>query len=231
MEVWMKENRLKARIEGVPDTIAEIGEQLAWLGSALRSSTLEIGVSFCTPRIDHIENIEVLETSTLRMSVSYPIDFHIKPGSLDHKTFQGACWRGLFRNPVVAEGYPIRRRASSEDDSLETNVVGVGLEIPLNIMTGLIQSKFITDFDSKIYAKGFSAMVLATKYVESERLLIWHLLYNKNGEHISYIDSRLEEFEVLKSSTLSSAEVEKARHILGWCTQVQNLTGMAIPNL
>ncbi|RQM05375.1 hypothetical protein DH86_00004357 [Scytalidium sp. 3C] len=83
----------------------------------------------------------------------------------------------MFRNPVVVKGYPIPRR--SEPDT--------GLEIPLNIMAGLIGTRHINIFNEQLFIKSFSMMLVRTKEIED--LLIWHLFYDKNGHYISYSDN------------------------------------------
>lgn len=109
---------------------------------------------------------------------------------------------------MVVEGYPIPRR--SETDT--------GLEIPLNMMAGLARTQRANTFNEKLFIKGFSTMLVPTKH--SGDLLIWHLLYNKDGNRISYLDNTIPHAE-----NVSVFDLGKARHIRGWCSEIRNYAG------
>ncbi|KAM0254596.1 hypothetical protein ACHAQJ_006632 [Trichoderma viride] len=120
----------------------------------------------------------------------------------------GECWRGLFKNPVVVLGYPIQRRSKK----------GMGLEIPLNMMAGLAQAQCIDIYSGKIFIKGFSTMLIPT--VRGEDAIIWHLVYTKDGSRISYLDGGVSHAEDIKA-----LDLEKSRHILGWCLEARFYAG------
>lgn len=103
----------------------------------------------------------------------------------------------------MVKGYPI---AAKRERSL-------GLEIPLNMMAGLIGTNQIMIFDQKSFVKGFSAMVVAVRLTKD--LLVWHYNYNENGERISYNDLGM---HAQKADNISPSEVPTLRHIVGWCT-------------
>lgn len=197
---------------GTGDSVAEIGEQLAWLGAALRSSSYELGVAYCTPFIIdiHVDNILHLVPGMLSEShMLCKIGFTVQEREEEHPgSSKGQCWHSMFRNPVVVKGYPIPRRS-------EPNT---GLEIPLNMMAGLGRTQRINTFKGKLFIKGFSTMLVPTKH--SGGLLIWHLLYNKDGNRISYledIDSHI--------GNISTSDLETARHILGWSSEIKYCAG------
>ena len=196
---------------GTRDSVAEIGEQLAWLGAALRSPPNKLGVAYCTP---FISKIYVDNTPCLVPGIaSWPnilcnIDFTIQETEEQPGLSNGQCWHNMFKNPVVVRGYPIRRRFE-----LET-----GLEIPLNMMAGLARTQRINLFNGKLFIKGFSTMLIPTKYKKD--LLIWHLLYNKDGNHISYLENTVPHLE-----NISIPDVETARHVLGWCSEGKYYAG------
>lgn len=114
----------------------------------------------------------------------------------------------MFRNPVVVKGYPILRRSGPD----------TGLEIPLNIMAGLARTQFANFFNGSIFIKGFSTMLILIK--SSGGLLIWHLLYNKDGNRIFYLDNT-----VCHVENVSTIDLERSRHVLGWCSEVKCYTG------
>ncbi|KAK3690427.1 hypothetical protein B0T22DRAFT_537089 [Podospora appendiculata] len=107
----------------------------------------------------------------------------------------------MFRNPVMVCGYPIL--ATSR---------GLGLEMPLNIIAGLNGSDRVTEFDGKVFIKGYSTMVVATKVSPDANVLTWHYLYNSKGERLSYLDHALENVDQINLDQLKSA-----RHVVGWC--------------
>jgi len=59
----------------------------------------------------------------------------------------------MFRNLVIVKGYPIIAKYKSS----------LGLEMPLNVISGLAGSKYTNEFNGKTFIKGFSAILIATK--------------------------------------------------------------------
>jgi hypothetical protein len=114
-------------------------------------------------------------------------------------TANGQCWHDIFRNPVVVRGYSIPKRIQWS----------TGLEISLNIMAGLAQAQRVDRFDDKIYIKGLSTMLIPTR--RNEDILCWHLVYNKDGGRISYLDGDLDQ-----ERHITRLNLEDFRHVLGW---------------
>lgn len=55
--VWIDESYFMVEVIGTGESVAEIGQQLAWLGAALCSSRYELGVAYLTPFLRiHVEN-------------------------------------------------------------------------------------------------------------------------------------------------------------------------------
>ncbi|OTA79948.1 hypothetical protein M434DRAFT_17920 [Hypoxylon sp. CO27-5] len=202
LEAYIVGKLVVVKAVGISEFVVEIGEQLAWLGAALRASPLDAGVVHCTPFVDQPSSVYD-ELSGATCTIKYNTQI------CEAKAQQnGQCWQNLFRNPVVARGYPILRR-----DKAET-----GLEMPLNMLTALARARYIDTFNSKVFIKGFSTMLVPTK--QSDDLLTWHLLYNKHPEErISYLDCHLEHVDI------TVADLEKCRHILGWCSDAVSIIG------
>lgn len=114
----------------------------------------------------------------------------------------------MFGNPVVASGYPIATKPRR----------GLGIEIPLNIMAALTGSERVDEFDDKVFIEGFSTMLVATEAAKD--LLLWHYLFNQDGERISYFGHSTE-----VSSGISSSQVATARHVVGWCADCRTYAG------
>jgi hypothetical protein len=202
---------------GTADFIAEVGEQLAWLGSALRSSDFDNGVAYCTPRLRSVQSNDssgFTRDPKGRPIISYEIDFLVKQKG-EQILQEGTCWRDLFRNAVVVEGFPIQRRAEH----------GTGLDIPLHIMAGLVRARRVTDFDGSLFIKGFSTLLFPTKFAGN--MVIWHLLFNEDGSHISYLDPRIKSLQDPEARGISLVHLTAARvHVVGWCSEAKNYAGM-----
>ncbi|KAH8812428.1 hypothetical protein F5884DRAFT_309735 [Xylogone sp. PMI_703] len=215
LTAWMQGSKFIVGAFGTGAAISEIGEQLAWLGAALRSSPYETGVTWSIPFID---DIIIKNVSRQVSGISDPPIIICKIGfNVEKQGFfqlsNGQCWHNLFRNPVVVKGYPIPRR--SETDA--------GLEIPLNLMAGLTGARRVNSFNGKLFIKGFSSMLIPTK--RNRDILVWHLLYNQDGARISYLETTVPHAENINISNL-----ESARHILGWCSEVKYCAGAVDAN-
>ncbi|KAF2107446.1 hypothetical protein BDV96DRAFT_589304 [Lophiotrema nucula] len=95
--------------------------------------------------------------------------------------------------------------------------------MPLNIMTTLARSRRITTYAGGLYIKTFCAILALTKQIG--QVLVWHLVFNDDGEHISYSDRRVLATDALKSDNISIATLESSRHILGWCENIESKVG------
>ncbi|KAF2969785.1 hypothetical protein GQX73_g3778 [Xylaria multiplex] len=153
---------------GLPHFIAEVGEQLAWLGSALRPSVPNTGICICTPSL-----VPSLTTSrNPPCSVNFVIEYKIERSRSSAKNPNGQCWSYLFSDPIIAGGFPILHR-----EELDT-----GLEMPLELMVALTGTRYLDIFDSKIFIKGFNTMLVPAKH--SEDLIVWHLLHLEKSRHV-----------------------------------------------
>jgi len=193
---------------GIRDAIAETGEQLAWLGAALRSSQYESGVSYCAPVIYATNTTTSEALSSPESAIHFQFKFLVEKVGKKAEPLNGQCWHSLFRNPLVVKGFPIPRRREHD----------YGLEIPLNMMADLTGTHRANMFKDKLFIKSFSTMLVPTEHKGD--LLIWHLLYNEDGSRISYLDNPLSHAVNVNFSTL-----EISRHVLGWCSKVKNCAG------
>lgn len=198
-------SQLLVRIEGTIDTIAEIGEQIAWLGAALHPSCSDSGVAKCRP---------VLEVPNTGMAPMISLRYALDAGSTGAKGPEtGQCWHELFRNPVVVAGYPIPRRAQDSK----------GLEIPLQIMSKLTDSPRVNKYLGGHFLKGFSTALVPTAKLHDT--VQWHMFYTSDGSRLPYWDAHAE-----YGIELNLAELQESRHIVGWCSKANFLTGMIRDN-
>jgi hypothetical protein len=213
LKAWIHESNFVLEVLGIESSVVEIGQQLAWLGATLRSSPYKDGVATCKP----ILTFPVESTTTLDVPVSSipnidcHIGFRVEREKRSLEPSNGQCWHNMFRNPVIAEGFPILRRTTPNK----------GLEIPLNMAAGLARTQRVTTFNDKVFLKGFSTMLIASQLCGD--MLIWHFLYNESGSRISYLDS---DVEYVASDSISN--LENARHVVGWCSSVKSYAGMSV---
>ncbi|KAI5461596.1 hypothetical protein BGZ63DRAFT_238538 [Mariannaea sp. PMI_226] len=212
LSAWSDGQDFMIEVFGIADSVAEVGEQFAWLGAALRVSPVETGLVHCVPSIKDIRKTSattllpaVLSLHTATYRIEFITDEGVQPAS---DISNGQCWHDMFMNPVIVKGYPIPAR-------IEFNS---GLEIPLNIMAELAGTHQVDRFNEKIFIKGFSTLLVPTK--QKGDILFWHLIYNKDGSRISYLDNT-----VAHAKEINNLDLGKLRHVLGWCAEAKFLAG------
>lgn len=203
---------------GVSEALTEVAQQFAWLGAALRSSLSEREVTLCTPTIGTIHRCEIpagilQKVPILTSAIDCEINFRLHDPLPNGQVISGQCWRNMFRNPVLVQGFPVLARHEQ----------GFGLELPLEMIGALVNTDHVTTFEDQIFVKGFSAMLVATKMTHD--LMIWHYVYRERGQdgecqRVSYLDHGV------KSDDLALWQVRSSRHVVGWCSNASHLTGM-----
>ncbi|RFN43187.1 hypothetical protein FIE12Z_12589 [Fusarium flagelliforme] len=204
-------SELKAEVNGVAATVAEIGEQLAWLGAAFRERPEKDGLAYCTPDIITLPNDSPSSQYDLRPSqdVVFRIRFLVEMVEGD-RNVNGQCWQSLFKRTIIVKGYPILRRK-------EWNV---GLEANLEILAGLARVDQIHTFDDRFYIKGYSTMLVPTR--RSSDIQYWHLIHQTDGGRLSHFATDTVEERYVGSPN----DLEQFRHILGWCSQAESFSGL-----
>ncbi|KAF5725137.1 Pfs NACHT ankyrin domain-containing protein [Fusarium mundagurra] len=94
-----------AEVNGVAATIAEIGEQLAWLGAAFRNSPEENKLVYCSPNIAILQNDSPsprFDTQPSR-EITFKIQFAMERAE-ESRAINGQCWHALFKNSVIVKG-------------------------------------------------------------------------------------------------------------------------------
>jgi hypothetical protein len=125
----------------------------------------------------------------------------------------------MLHNPVMVSGYPIRFRERSK----------TGLELRLETMAELVQSRQFVSLDGNILLKGFCSLLAVTEVVAD--VVMWHLLFNADGDRISYCDERLREIDIETPKSLKLSDLETRRHVVGWCSTVRDYTGERLSQL
>jgi hypothetical protein len=123
-------SKLTTEVSGVLGT--EVGELLCWITTALRSHSFS-GITKCTPSIKCIGSIKpdyfVNEKST---TVSLEFNYTLEKDLEKTNSINGLCWREIFNNPIIAEGFRIRRRPKGLS----------GLESSLGIMSDVVDELY-----------------------------------------------------------------------------------------
>lgn len=205
---------LTAEVGGVAATVAEIGEQLAWLGAAFRERSEKDGLVYCTPSISLLpddSSSSQLDSQHSQDAV-FKIQFYAEMVE-GNRNMNGQCWQSLFKSPIIVNGYPIPRRHEWK----------VGLEASLDIMAGLAGTDQIHAFGDRFYIKGYSTMLVPTRRCGD--IQYWHLIHRTDGGRLSHIANDTAEDEERFVGSLN--DLEHSRHILGWCTKADPFPGMS----
>jgi hypothetical protein len=125
----------------------------------------------------------------------------------------GSCWQKLFRNPVIVKGYPLLARNHNEK----------GLEISLDVMASLGNATRAAVFNGTLLVKGFSTIFVPTAYAETS--VTWHFLFNEDQTRMPYSEASRQCPNRISAEVINTTFVEKARHFLGWASEVAVYTG------
>jgi hypothetical protein len=89
-----------------PFSLAEIGEQLAWLAAALQLSIHGIELVCCTPFIDGSSKSSSLPNQPgmpIFTEITYRFAFHSERVQVRPNATNGQCWHNMFLNPTVVK--------------------------------------------------------------------------------------------------------------------------------
>ncbi|KAI0545256.1 hypothetical protein F4679DRAFT_561798 [Xylaria curta] len=216
-------------------SIAEVGEQLAWLTTALKLShcfseqlnitsnkpswvkladTLPMTAS--TPR--NIVSCEDITTASFVLTSSLQDYIPTTCYMCDYKPSQGKCWSSLFGQLTLVKGYPVPRRVEPE----------TGIEIPLPMIAALANAHKVKTFLGKFLIKGFSMALIPTR--RCGEFIYWHVVSNGNGDHLEFTDHRVKQLLRQYPSVLTLGDLELSRHIVGWCANAKSNTGTPSAN-
>ncbi|KAH8660194.1 hypothetical protein BX600DRAFT_55123 [Xylariales sp. PMI_506] len=225
IDVVYSHGRFAVQASGIPYSVVEVGEELAWISTALSSCEGNEGITCRRPTAKYLAR----DTSRYAPSTTATADCISQLGleaysgcsKVDNDMFgrlPGSCWRKMFNNPVIVQGYPIARRQISEE---------IGLDVSFDIMAGLANTKHAVNFDGRTLVKGFSTILAVTKVVGST--IWWHLCLNQDRNYISYTDPQVPP-AAGSGCMVDLSALSTSRHILGWCREVKMMAGSSEAN-
>lgn len=176
------------RMFGSQLEVLEMAEVLIWLAVACQSASSLDSMQLCEPELRQDE-------------ASATIAFHLqlrKSNIVFNE--EASCWRKMFKNPVIALGYPVPVRAYNE----------VGLEMSAQMLPVLGRTTWATIFEGGLVLKGFSTMLVAVNRISSS--VLWHFMSKANGERIAYHDRGCK----AGLQSVSEAFLTGNRHFVAW---------------
>ena len=90
--------------------------------------------------------------------------------------------------------------------------------MPLNMMARMVGTSYVVPFSLTWYLKGFSSMLALAE--RRDDVLLWHYIYDRDGRHVSYFDCK-----AISPIKIAVSELQSARHVVGWCSDVKLYTG------
>jgi hypothetical protein len=222
-EAWLTKEKepqykLVVRTLGTADAVVETAQQIAWISAALRPSPNPLGIVTSEPTIRSIclENSRRVSSTSAQetpIAARCVISSNVGHVPLEPEGPLGQCWFDMFRNPVLVTGYPI----------LQKHERNLGLEMPLNMMAKLVETKRAHSFNSKVFIKGSSAMLVAVKITRD--MMLWHYVFNRLGQYIPYPND-----EEYGTESVDLLQLDTVRHIVGWWPECVYLAGKLLNN-
>ncbi|KAJ1326978.1 ankyrin repeat domain-containing protein 50 [Microdochium nivale] len=219
LSLQLSDGYLLAIVTGSEAFLSEVGEQLAWMGAAMRRVREETELTVVSPAIKRANQQSPISQppnsqGTTHCDIHFTMTFS-EQGVYDTDATDisriysnGQCWHALFGNSVIVDGFPISRRESSD----------TGLEVNLELMAALTDASRVNIFQGIPMIKGFSRLLFPLQ--KSTDTITWHLVYNQNGSHISFMEGI-----TCHSIGLELGVIEKSRHIIGWCKEAELYVG------
>lgn len=193
--------------------LLELADQLGWLASSMNSSpsTSEARI-LRSPTLKFAQGPVGESRDSLSCLIS--VRSWMESDATERNNSNGTCWRPLFWNPSIVQGYPIFTRPER----------CFGLEVALDTLAFILGTNQVVQLNQRIMIKGFNFLAVALQ--ETAGVVRWHLLHSRDSsQRIAYDDPRIEKlfFELPQGLTLK--QLETKRHIIGWCSEARDVCG------
>ncbi|KAF7548851.1 hypothetical protein G7Z17_g6780 [Cylindrodendrum hubeiense] len=216
---------------GSAHSIAECGEQLAWLGAALQPShrdhvlhSTPYLVAIPSPPMEHIANFMTKEFALCANDPSNPNTKMIPGQDFWEGEFCHQHWAIAFENeakpealvcgnllrdisqPVIVQGFPSRRRPE----------LCLGIELSTGILFGIIRSSSLKSEHGRLFLRGSEYVIGLVKTTED--MIVWHIFSSLNSVCICNLHP------ISKDATLdiNLAQLWHYRHVIEPCTSAES---------
>lgn len=188
---------------GKQKPVKQLMQAFVWMSCAIRAEFTSRDVWECIPIFFPVK----LANQPARLKLFFAGQFVRQLASTASTVRPGECWRNMFQGAVIARGFPTSQR----------KIKGLGLEVPLNMLSYFGGSKRVAEWKDKMFIKGYSTMLVAVKCVAN--IVVWHYYYLKKGERLSYTHCNEE------TERFSITKLEGFRHVIGWCSKSKYFAG------
>lgn len=185
---------------GAADMLVDLTQQLAWIGSAFRSSPYPGKLAYGTV---------VLDDSALNNRAHFGLSFQAQPVP----SGEDSCWLSLFSEASIAHGFLVPPRQDER-----------GLEIPLQLMMAIAGVRHAVEYQGGVLLKGFSHMLVPTDRHDDR--VQWHLISSADDDtRLTYhaVLDRCPNRALL--NTVSLDALPQTRAFVGWCGTAGSLVG------
>lgn len=143
---WMSfgSTSTKLHVAGCPLFLVEIAEIVIWLASACRASAFDDRMQVC--RLDLSRVVD--ESADFGLVANFLYDDVVSGNT----SSGGSCWHLMFRNPIIAGGYPVSARNTEER----------GFEAPLELILSLARTSWATVHNGALVLEGFATVLTPT---------------------------------------------------------------------
>jgi hypothetical protein len=178
--------------------LVDIGQQLAWLGSAFRISLyLE---SACFSPLFLRKGLRAFEIMFKHARI--------------HET-EMACWLPLFHSAVFASGFPISDRVDE-----------MGIEISIEVLAGISGVRHAVEYEGGVVMKSFCHLFAPIR--KTADCVQWHVVTNEDSEpRITYQEGISRCVSRAMLSEVSMEEAMSLRAVVGWCSIDKSQLGAA----
>jgi hypothetical protein len=207
LEIRILPSHLVVTATGPAYFVADCGESLSWLGSAVCSKTSNIR-SYCLPLITSFRIDSVPLNSTLMKYKGYcKLGFELKELGTSDESVPGVqnFSRDLLDENALVLGFPIRRRPEGYP----------GLELSFDTLLHYLQAKKAEIFLCDVFIKGPNRVLKLIKHIDD--IFLWQLDHSLADNSLCCPDERSRAIAIQDYSFLDHHTLEVGRHILSKC--------------
>jgi hypothetical protein len=207
LKIRILPSRLAVTATGPAYSVADCGELLAWVGSALVSGTQNIS-RYCLPLITCFW-IEAPTSSSALLKYNGYCSFTFELTRLGtwNESLPGIqnFSRDLLRENTIILGFPIRRRPEGYP----------GLEVSFSTLLLYLQASKAEIFVSNVFIKGPNRVLKLVKHTGD--IFLWQLDHSLADYSLCCQEKRSKAIAVKDYSSLDYYALEAGRHVLSKC--------------